>query len=609
MAEEQFTLVMILKEVILGYEHKLEELKRMNVSPLENYKEEIEKVRSDVLNIMDVDLRSIDDILAELSVPEEDKKQIANYLRTIQTLLRFNRDKKTTYIIQESQLQYVRDFFERLDALSKEKKAQDIESMNMIGRLSNLCEKYKELLRALEDKNSTTFMNDQELIELLMRECSLTESTKRGIILSIMKYNKHVFQNRLGDQKGEEKSSELDEKQVSEIFKRYHYDFSELSEDLRKELLRQGNIKNIEDILEVLTQYHFPRFSLEKKGNKLVLLLLRGNKDVLENIVLFSKKRGITPRELTGILPVLIPQGFSSRKILEGDSVLPAISGRSDDYVKNVEYLEEIGFETSYIYGKCKEVLAMNHQRLVKNMEAYQEYGFPFFRDNGTLVHPALGCLMSRNFAEIVDQFIEICPLGHSYIKQNMSRIYNIVSPKDLVFYNIIASYLPVDENGDYQEATGPFVNSNSSKPLLRGEITRYIGSGYESIPYKGIEQANKEEITGSIEIPIQEKERMDAAVEKSNTEETEIIDIVGKDLDELEPYTDPNDPNRYNFNGRLISKPKVKRIYNILKTYGLESLEDSLLYAITYNSIMNQEDFDKIKGILKGRLDLCSSY
>ncbi len=609
MAEEQFTLVMILKEVILGYEHKLEELKRMNVSPLENYKEEIEKVRSDVLNIMDVDLRSIDDILAELSVPEEDKKQIANYLRTIQILLRFNRDKKTTYIIQESQLQYVRDFFERLDALSKEKKAQDIESMNMIGRLSNLCEKYKELLRALEDKNSTTFMNDQELIELLMRECSLTESTKRGIILSIMKYNKHVFQNRLGDQKGEERSSELDEKQVSEIFKRYHYDFSELSEDLRKELLKQGNIKNIEDILEVLTQYHFPRFSLEKKGNKLVLLLLRGNKDVLENIVLFSKKRGITPRELTGILPVLIPQGFSSRKILEGDSVLPAISGRSDDYVKNVEYLEEIGFETSYIYGKCKEVLAMNHQRLVKNMEAYQEYGFPFFRDNGTLVHPALGCLMSRNFAEIVDQFIEICPLGHSYIKQNMSRIYNIVSPKDLVFYNIIASYLPVDENGDYQEATGPFVNSNSSKPLLRGEITRYIGSGYESIPYKGIEQANKEEITGSIEIPIQEKERMDAAVEKSNTEETEIIDIVGKDLDELEPYTDPNDPNRYNFNGRLISKPKVKRIYNILKTYGLESLEDSLLYAVTYNSIMNQEDFDKIKGILKGRLDLCSSY
>ena len=609
MAEEQFTLVMILKEVILGYEHKLEELKRMNVSPLENYKEEIEKVRSNVLNIMDVDLRSIEDILGELSVPEEDKKQIANYLRTIQTLLRFNRDKKTTYIIQESQLQYVRDFFERLDALSKEKKEQDNESMNTIGRLSNLCEKYKELLRALEDKNSTTFINDQELIELLMRECSLTESTKRGILLSIMKYNKRVFQNRLGDQKEGEQSSELDEEQVSEIFKRYHYDFSELSEDLQQELLKHGNLKNIEDILEVLTQYYFPRFSLEKKGNKLVLLLLRGNKDVIENIVLFSKKRGITPRELTGILPVLIPQGFSPRKKLEGDSVLPAISGRSDDYVKNVEYLEKLGFETSYIYGKCKEVLVLNHQRLVKNMEAYQEYGFPFFRDNGSLVHPALGFLLSRNFAEIVDQFIEICPLGHSYIKQNMSRIYNIVSPKDLVFYNIIASYMPVDENGDYQEAVGPFVNSNSTKPLLRGEITRYIGSGYESIPYKGIEQTNKEEITGTIEIPIQGKERMDTAVEKSNAEETEIVDIVGKDLDELEPYTDPNDPSRYNFDGRLISKPKVKRIYNILKTYGLNSLEDSLLYAITYNSIMNQEDFDKIKGILKGGLDLCSSY
>ena len=47
------------------------------------------------------------------------------------------------------------------------------------------------------------------------------------------------------------------------------------------------------------------------------------------------------------------------------------------------------------------------------------------------------------------------------------------------------------------------------------------------------------------------------------------------------------------------ISKLKVQRIFYILVQAGLDNLEDSLLYAITYNTIINQENFDKIKNIV----------
>ena len=80
------------------------------------------------------------------------------------------------------------------------------------------------------------------------------------------------------------------------------------------------------------------------------------------------------------------------------------------------------------------------------------------------------------------------------------------------------------------------------------------------------------------------------------NNTDKEIIEI-----EKLEEYTDKNNPVRYNFNGVLISKLKVKRIYNILKNYELENYEDSLLYAVLYNTIINQNDYENIKQIVKG--------
>ena len=124
-----------------------------------------------------------------------------------------------------------------------------------------------------------------------------------------------------------------------------------------------------------------------------------------------------------------------------------------------------------------------------------------------------------------------------------------------------------------------------------------------KNIPYRGVTEENKQEKTMTIDPPIKNKELLDEKVEEVKTECKPLKNLLQSTtaLDKLDQYIDHNNPFRYNFNGTLISKLKVERIYNILLNYGLEDQEDSLLYAVLYNTIINQEDYEKVKQIVKG--------
>ena len=360
----------------------------------------------------------------------------------------------------------------------------------------------------------------------------------------------------------------------------------------------------MDEVFETLKRLHFPKFNLPKDSSKLTTILINCDKETIEMVVEFSKSRGITPYDLTSLVPVLVEQ--RNRNIKKPGQIkpptddTPIIAGKSKDYMDNIEFLESNGFDILYIYNKCRELLIVNHERLKENFEAFNLYGFKFDQDSlGNLTHPALSCLLSSNFIEVVDQFIEICPKGFDYIKENMSRIMTYPDPLGIVFYNIYASYMETNEYGDDLVPEGPF----NKHFQLRGEITRYAGSGYKNIPYRGVTEENKQEKTMTITPDIKNKELFEERVHEVKTECKPLKDLTENDreLEKLEEYTDKNNPVRYNFNGVLISKLKVKRIYNILKNYELENYEDSLLYAVLYNTIINQNDYENIKQIVKG--------
>ena len=244
----------------------------------------------------------------------------------------------------------------------------------------------------------------------------------------------------------------------------------------------------------------------------------------------------------------------------------------------------------------------INHVKLVNNYGKFLSYGFKFDQTpTGELTHPAFTFLVSNNFDVITDQFIESGPYGYEYIKNNMSRVSAFTSPDDLVFYNIYASYMDEDYLGRKVIPEGPFVIDNGSKPRLRGEITR-LSAAHRDNAYRGIQKDNKQEVTMTIDPPISNKEQFDEVVNEYSEYEIEYISFADDRLKELDKYIDSSNPLRYDFDGVIISKLKVQRILYILEQAGLDNLEDSLLYAITYNTIINQENFDKIKKIVKNR-------
>ena len=602
MFEEQELLISIIKKLLEEYKIELDELKEQSNSSIKKYDKEIKKLRDDFDYLIEVDLSVFEEILSESNKSEEEKSKLFNLIKLLKKLLELNKKENTTYVITDKQKDEFAKIFGIIREIEDKNKAEDKDSISTLkGDISKL----KKLLGLLEDNNSSEFISDTSTITMIFDRLDLDEDTKRRILIGILKYNQMIYKNIISSKEIVLNIKRLNVEEVRELFTSHGYNFDELSDKLKENILNYGNIDNMGAVFDSLEANHFPKFDMKKMGRKLVAILINSSPETINKIVEFSRSKGIFPNDLLSIVPVLIEQtkGRKRKKTGSGgsDDNSPIISGKSEDYIQNIQFLELLGFDPLFIFNKCSEILLISHKKLVNNYRKFLSYKFTFSTNvTGDLTHPALSFLASSNFEEIIDQFIEISPLGYDYIKNNMSRATAISDPKSIIFYNIYGSYM--DSISPDMTAEGPFVDPFSTKPRLRGEITR-LSSDYRDIPYRGITEDNTQEITMTIDPEIKNKDQFDAAIEESkNEEDTDYVDLKDQRIDNLDEFIDPNNQLIYLFDGVRISRLKVKRIFSILKQKGLDNLEDSLLYAITYNSIINQEAFDKIKNIVKGR-------
>ena len=70
--------------------------------------------------------------------------------------------------------------------------------------------------------------------------------------------------------------------------------------------------------------------------------------------------------------------------------------------------------------------------------------------------------------------------------------------------------------------------------------------------------------------------------------------------IQNINVYSDKEEPLIYNFEGIRISKIKVLRIFNaLLKNHVLANM-DSFMFSVTYNTIINQNDYNRLADIIK---------
>lgn len=583
-------------------------------------------LKEDISNLIDIEDKELVSIIEAFDLNALEKKHLTNNLLITKKILSMNKEEGLNIPLEESQKQSITTFLSHIETLNLIRERtipiDEPEYNDSLSKIRNI----ENIISRLEDKKNNERIIDIETIKEVLNKSNLEQKDIRKILFSLMKYNQEIYLEKKKDLLIEEYIGEpLNIDEVKEVFRKYNYNFDLLKEKVSSSIIRYGELKNITEVLDCLKGFKYPKLEEETQGNILFALVVGSSFETINSVTIYASNRGLTPDDLIEIPTVLIRQSAKEtlyRKKKQSDDQTVSISldeirkdvnilvgneiafellnGRSKDFLTNIEYLEDNGFDIRYIFDKCKQVLTLDNNLLKTNISLYEKYGLPIDCNRDKITNQTFSALLSKNLAEIADQFIEIHPLGYRYIKDNISCLKEYSDPEDIVFYNIYESQKPVRmPNGKYR-ITNAFkeIRSNNKTIIqLCDEVTRK-NKKYASIPFRGIIESNKVEKTDTYIPRFKEQSAYNKITKNTNIDINDEI-FTKKYINYLNKYTDKNNALCYNFDGIRISKLKVLRIYNLLLSNGINESSDSILYAITYKSIINERSFNKLAHIV----------
>ena len=560
-------------------------------------KQELEKLMfASCYNISTVSLETINDIIDSFSISNDDKKQLKEAISTIMTILKLNNISGTTLVLDDSQINVLNKFTNYLhEYVVTRRDFATYENID-IEKITFLNDKYKSLATLLNNPKNKKFVSDISTLNILFDENNVSSDERRDILLSIIKYNKSLFNyKKKEDESSITKYGDLDIDKVRVIFKKYDYDFDSFSDNFRNKVLGNGSFVRIREVLDSLSKYKFPKVLNEYT---LMSLLLGSDKETISRCVSLATSNKLKVEQLLRIPGVLIKRQngtilskrYNKFRIVGYDSDNYKdevyIVGSFKDFEKNIYSLSKYGLSIKNVFNRCPLVLVIPNEILSDNLETFLEYGFTFKDRSNNLFDKAMPALLCNNLAEVIDQFIEIHPYGISYLRQNLSCIKTVSSCFDTMFYKIYYSIMKKGIN----EAFITVISNNKSFLCFKS---------LESEEYLNINDNNKVEITNTIIPEFTDRGKYMEIIKNTDLSiDFEIFD--NEFIQNINIYSDKEEPLIYNFDGIRISKIKVLRIFNaLLKNHVLANM-DSFMFSVTYNTIINQNDYNRLADIIK---------
>ena len=560
-------------------------------------KQELEKLMfASCYNISTVSLETINDIIDSFSISNDDKKQLKEAISTIMTILKLNNISGTTLVLDDSQINVLNKFTNYLhEYVATRRDFATYENID-IEKITFLNDKYKSLATLLNNPKNKKFVSDISTLNILFDENNVSSDEKRDILLSIIKYNKSLFNyKKKEDESSITKYGDLDIDKVRVIFKKYDYDFDSFSDNFRNKVLGNGSFVRIREVLDSLSKYKFPKVLNEYT---LMSLLLGSDKETISRCVSLATSNKLKVEQLLRIPGVLIKRQngtilskrYNKFRIVGYDSDNYKdevyIVGSFKDFEKNIYSLSKYGLSIKNVFNRCPLVLVIPNEILSDNLETFLEYGFTFKDRSNNLFDKAMPALLCNNLAEVIDQFIEIHPYGISYLRQNLSCIKTVSSCFDTMFYKIYYSIMKKGIN----EAFITVISNNKSFLCFKN---------LDSEEYLNINDNNKVEITNTIIPEFTDRGKYMEIIKNTDLSiDFEIFD--NEFIQNINVYSDKEEPLIYNFDGIRISKIKVLRIFNaLLKNHVLANM-DSFMFSVTYNTIINQNDYNRLADIIK---------
>ena len=560
-------------------------------------KQELEKLMfASCYNISTVSLETINDIIDSFSISNDDKKQLKEDISTIMTILKLNNISGTTLVLDDSQINVLNKFTNYLhEYVVTRRDFATYENID-IEKITFLNDKYKSLATLLNNPKNKKFVSDISTLNILFDENNVSSDEKRDILLSIIKYNKSLFNyKKKEDESSITKYGDLDIDKVRVIFKKYDYDFDSFSDNFRNKVLGNGSFVRIREVLDSLSKYKFPKVLNEYT---LMSLLLGSDKETISKCVSLATSNKLKVEQLLRIPGVLIKRQngtilskrYNKFRIVGYDSDNYKdevyIVGSFKDFEKNIYSLSKYGLSIKNVFNRCPLVLVIPNEILSDNLETFLEYGFTFKDRSNNLFDKAMPALLCNNLAEVIDQFIEIHPYGISYLRQNLSCIKTVSSCFDTMFYKIYYSIMKKGIN----ESFITVISNNKSFLCFKN---------LDSEEYLNINDNNKAEITNTIIPEFTDRGKYMEIIKNTDLSiDFEIFD--NEFIQNINIYSDKEEPLIYNFDGIRISKIKVLRIFNaLLKNHVLANM-DSFMFSVTYNTIINQNDYNRLADIIK---------
>ena len=441
------------------------------------------------------------------------------------------------------------------------------------------------------------------------------------------------------------KDMKKNKEDIIRVFNNHNLNFYDLYDEDQKELIEYGNYDKINDILNTFDRYkiylgslHNNEVILKIKSSQIKVILLYSKKEIIEEVFDTIKKYKIFLTE-EGMLDTVKllerPQKFIEKKmrykrknsgiinINKGNPGKNPYIGTASDFIKNLEFFMNLGVNKEYYMTKCDTVQEVNHELIKINKIIFDMYGL---KPEDYL--ETLSCFRVKSPDAIIDLFIEMG--SFRYVKEHMSVVqFNLEEKPE---YYMVAALLRFT-NLTWRDITYPnsykLRTTKLKQELLKLGITleNCYTHFYTPLTTVGVAENNKQR-----ENVKQFFNKYDSIIDRSYNYDTTIAlnskDSIIPELDEKYLLRDGNGkmihPTIYNFGtvkyeiGKNpdtnepiykkwdinISRNKVLRMYNTLLENGIENNIDTIMYAITKNSIITLEEYNIIKNKVQNILE-----
>ena len=395
----------------------------------------------------------------------------------------------------------------------------------------------------------------------------------------------NIFEHHSIEPKEKKEGSTLElyerRQKIKEILVSLGYNFDEIDE-YSQNLLLNSNAVQIEKMASFLNKTNFKKYLKETNVRGLCVLLTTSSLEIITKLLeRLENDYKLTEKEISVLASsaTLIFTSDGYHNFTENMTLLnkyhlsirdiiykcPSFLMESAfNHKTNLEELEKMGIDIKLLLDKCIAKTDNDFALLLRNIDTLSKYGFEIGSLNES---GAYSLLASNNLDDIIDHFIELGLNEHLHASGETGT----KNLKALIIKKIYYSFkngLPVWD-----------------KKKIKDEFSVPINEEYNRLIKLKAVNLTEEDIKRLIaEHPL--LETVEYGYRPALYSETQI--------DSIKRQTE------FNFDTKIISRPKTYRIFNILIKNSIPERE-ALLYALTYKSILEKEEYERIKRAVYG--------